>query len=238
VAHLLEVTMYQNQYFFPPPPWFFTAPPILPQPRTISDNDTIINQGGIQGIQGIQGLSGEASAQSIQGLQGLQGLQGIDGLGVQGIQGIEGIGTQGIQGTNGIDGIGVQGVQGTNGLGIQGLTGIQGIQGPSGGSEPVAAGCILPAKVITESYYIQPNDCYIGVLNTKSIEIYLPKDPPKGKMLIIKAQQKQIGNKKIYIVTQNGDKIDDGDEIILQSPYESITLIFNDSWHITGQAQV
>ena len=233
--------MYQNQYFFPPPPWFFTPPPILPQTRTISDNDTIINQGGIQGIQGTQGLSGEASAQGIQGVQGTQGLDGIgtqgvqgtDGIAIQGTQGSTGLGIQGIQGANGTDGLSVQGVQGTNGL-----QGIQGVQGPSGGTQPVTNSCILPAKVITESYHIQPDDCYIGVLNQKSIEIYLPQNPPKGKMLIIKAQQKQIGNKKIYIVTQNGDKIDDGDEVVLQSPYESITLIFNDSWHITGQAQV
>jgi hypothetical protein len=197
--------MYQNQYFFPPPPWFFTPPPILPQTRTISDNDTIINQGGVQGTQGVQGISGSAVAQGTQGLTGSQGPEGV-------------------QGTSGQDGSGIQG--------------IQGIQGPSGNSEPVTNSCILPTKVIAESYYIQPEDCYIGVINTKSIEIYLPQNPPKGKMLIIKAQQKQIGNKKIYIVTQNGDKIDDGDELVLQSPYESVTLIFNDSWHITGQAQV
>ena len=238
--------MYQNQYFFPPPPWFFTPPPILPQARTISDNDTIINQGGIQGIQGVQGLSGEASAQGLQGTQGLQGLlgpqgfNGQDGTSVQGIQGL--LGPQGIQGLNGPQGIngldgstGLQGIQGLEGSSIQGT---QGIQGPSGGQQPVTNSCILPAKVISETYHIQPEDCYIGVLNTKSIEIYLPQNPPIGKMLIIKAQQKQIGNKKIYIVTQNGDKIDDGDEIVLQSPYESVTLIFNDSWHITGQAQV
>ena len=230
MAHLLEVTMYQNQYFFPPP-WFFTPPPILPLARTISDNDTIINQSGAQGVQGIQGLSGEASAQGLQGIQGIQGIQGLDGTGTQGIQGING--PQGFTGQDGLSGL--QGIQGLEGVGAQG---IQGTQGPSGGQQPVTNSCILPAKVITESYHIQPEDCYIGVLNTKSIEIYLPQNPPKGKMLIIKAQQKQIGNKKIYIVTQNGDKIDDGDEIILQSPYESITLIFNDSWHITGQAQV
>jgi len=232
--------MYQNQYFFPPPPWFFSPPPVFPQQQSINDNDTIINQGGVQGIQGLQGLSGEASAQGLQGTQGLEGLQGPqgfngqDGVSVQGIQGI--IGSQGIDGLQGLNGsTGLQGIQGLEGNGTQG---IQGTQGPSGGIQPVTAGCVLPAKVISESYHIQSDDCYIGVLNEKSIEIYLPENPPKGKMLIIKAQQKQIGNKKIYIVTQNGDKIDDGDEIILQSPYESITLIFNDSWHITGQAQV
>jgi hypothetical protein len=203
--------MYQTQYFFPPPPWFFTAPPIIPQQQSISDNDTIINQGGVQGIQGTQGISGSAVAQGIQGIQGLLGLQGI-----QGLRGLEGS-----QGASGIDGVGIQGTQ-----------------GPSGGSQPLASCCILATKVIQESYHVQPDDCYIGVLNEKSIEIYLPQNPPKGKMLIIKAQQKQIGNKKIYIVTDNGDKIDDSDELVLQSPFESVTLIFNDSWHIAGQAQV
>lgn len=122
--------------------------------------------------------------------------------------------------------------------GPPGPQGPQGLPGPPGPPGLSVNSCVLPARVITETYYVQPDDCYIGVLNTESIEIYLPENPPIGKMLIIKAQQKQIGNKKIYIITQNGDKIDDGDEIVLQSPYESITLIFNDSWHITGQAQV
>lgn len=122
--------------------------------------------------------------------------------------------------------------------GPPGPPGPQGLPGQPGPPGPSVNSCVLPARVITETYHVQPDDCYIGVLNEKSIEIYLPQNPPIGKMLIIKAQQKQIGNKKIYIVTQNGDKIDDGDEIVLQSPYESITLIFNDSWHITGQAQV
>lgn len=223
--------MFQSQYFFPPPPWFFSPPPVLPQQQSISDNDTIINQGGIQGTQGIQGISG--SGQGIQGTQGIDGQQGIQG--VQGASGLDGL--QGTQGISGLDGL--QGINGTQGVhGLEGIQGIQGIQGVPGPINPVTNTCILPAKVITETYYVQPEDCYIGVLNTQSIEIYLPENPPIGKMLIIKAQQKQIGNKKIYIVTQNGNKIDDGDEIVLQSPYESVTLIFNDSWHITGQAQI
>lgn len=229
--------MFQNQYFFPPPPWFFSPPPIIPQQQSISDNDTIINQGGIQGTQGIQGISG--SGQGTQGASGIDGQQGIQG--VQGTSGLDGLqGTSGLEGLQGASGLeGLQGVNGTQGVqGLDGQQGVQGIQGIPGPINPVTNTCILPAKVITETYYVQPEDCYIGVLNKQSIEIYLPENPPIGKMLIIKAQQKQIGNKKIYIVTQNGNKIDDGDEIVLQSPYESVTLIFNDSWHITGQAQI
>ena len=217
--------MYQNQYFFPPP-WYFAPPPTpVYIPQTTSDNDVIITnttgQGppGPEGPQGPQGVAGPQGPQGAQGPQGNTGPQGP--MGPQGDTGIQG--PPGPQGEQGVEG-------------PQGPQGVAGPQGPAGPSGTMS--CILPAKVIKETYYIQPEDCYIGVLNEKSIEIYLPENPPKGKMLIIKAQQKQIGNKKIYIVTQNGDKIDDGDEIVLQSPYESITLIFNDSWHITGQAQV
>jgi hypothetical protein len=216
--------MYQTQYFFPPPPWFFTPPPAL-QPQAVSDNDVVINTGGGQGPPGPEGPQGPQGVAGPQGPQGAQGPQG--NTGPQGPMGPQG--DTGIQGPPGPQG--EQGVEGPQGP--QGVAGPTGPPGPSG-----TMSCILPAKVIQESYYVQPDDCYIGVLNEKSIEIYLPQNPPIGKMLIIKAQQKQIGNKKIYIVTQNGDKIDDGDEVVLQSPYESITLIFNDSWHITGQAQV
>lgn len=216
--------MYQTQYFFPPPPWFFTPPPAL-QPQAVSDNDVVINTGGGQGPPGPEGPQGPQGVAGPQGPIGAQGPQGNPGP--QGLQGPPG--DTGIQGPPGPQG--EQGVEGPQGP--QGIAGPAGLPGPSG-----TMSCILPAKIITESYHIQPDDCYIGVINEKSIEIYLPQNPPIGKMLIIKAQQKQIGNKKIYIVTQNGDKIDDGDELVLQSPYESVTLIFNDSWHITGQAQV
>jgi len=217
--------MYQNQYFFPPP-WYFAPPPTpVYIPQTASDNDVIINNStgqGPPGPEGPQGPQGVAGPQGPQGAQGPQGNTGPQGpMGPQGDTGIQG--PPGLQGEQGVEG-------------PQGPQGVAGPQGPAGPSGTMS--CILPAKVISESYHVQPDDCYIGVLNEKSIEIYLPQNPPLGKMLIIKAQQKQIGNKKIYIVTQNGDKIDDGDEVVLQSPYESITLIFNDSWHITGQAQV
>lgn len=145
-----------------------------------------------------------------------------------------GSGPPGPQGPQGVEGPpGPQGSQGP--MGAQGPQGEIGPQGPPG---PAASNCILKTRIIYDTYYVQPDDCYIGVLNEKQIDIILPLEPQIGRMLIIKAQQKQIGSKKIYIITQNGDKIDEGDQLVLQSPYESVTLIFNDSWHITGQAQV
>lgn len=122
--------------------------------------------------------------------------------------------------------------------GEPGPAGPQGEPGPPGPPGPGIQGCVLPAKVITDSYYVESDDCYIGVLNKESIEIYLPNNPAVGKVLIIKAQQKQIGSKKIFIIAGGGKNIDDETQYVLQSPYESITLIYNDNWHITGKSQV
>ena len=211
--------MYQQQYFFPPPCYFVPSPVFVPQVSS-SDNDVIINTGG----NGEQGPPGPQGPQGVEGPPGPQGVQGP--MGAQGPQGEPGpSGSQGEPGPPGTQG-------------EQGVPGPQGVQGEPGPPGPSGTMCVLNTKIITESYKVESDDCYIGVLNEKSIEIYLPPNPPIGKLLIIKAQQKQIGNKKIYIVTQNGEKIDDGDEIVLQSPYESVTLVFNDNWHITGQAQV
>lgn len=122
--------------------------------------------------------------------------------------------------------------------GEQGPPGPPGPQGETGPPGPASAcNCTVNTKIITSSYQVTNEDCYIGVQNSEKIEVILPTNPPKGKVLIIKAQNK-LGNNKIFIVPSNGEKIDSGDEYVLQSPYESVTIIFNDSWHITGQSQV
>lgn len=150
------------------------------------------------------------------------------------------MGPQGPQGNVGPQGpMGPQGNTGPPGpKGEQGSQGPQGEQGPQGPSGICEGCCEVKATTIKESYKVQQDDCYIGIINDKSIEIYLPTNPPNGKQLIIKAQQKQIANKKIFIVTQNGEKIDGGDELVLQSPYEAVTLIYNDNWYIVSQSQV
>ncbi|NCZ83410.1 MAG: hypothetical protein EBX64_09785 [Betaproteobacteria bacterium] len=95
---------------------------------------------------------------------------------------------------------GPQGVQGPPGpQGIQGPMGAQGPQGdpgPPGPPAPVNQACILNTIIVKDTYYVQPDDCYIGVLNEKKIDIILPLKPEKGRMIIIKAQQKQLENKR------------------------------------------
>lgn len=149
-------------------------------------------------------------------------------------------GPQGPQGPQGIQGpTGPAGAQGPTGAqGPRGDTGPAGPQGEPGPPGPSSGVCILNSTQISEDYLVQPDDCYIGVINEKPITIYLPTNPPIGKLLIIKAQQKQIGNKKITITSSSTDNIDDNSTYILQSPFEAIQIIFNDSWHITGKSQV
>lgn len=216
--------MYQNQYFFPPP-WYFSAPPpiFVPQ-QSASDNDTIIvNQQG-------SGGSGPPGPPGPQGPQGEQGPQGVPGLqGPQGIQGVPGEpGPTGPQGPPGEQGI----------PGPQGPTGQTGPQGPPGPPGPAGSCCTKQVTTITDTYYIEPEDCYIGVINKEPIEIYLPNNPAVGRVLVIKAQQKQIGNKKIRIVPHSSTLIDDNTEYILQSPFETVTIIFNKNWYVIAKSQV
>lgn len=206
--------MYQNQYYFPPP-WYFAPPPLV-MPQAASDNDVIINNtGGQQGPPGPPGPIGPQGPQGVAGPQGQMGPQGNPG-------------PQGPPGPQGEPGV----------QGPPGPQGEQGPAGPPGPSGPAAeCSCTVSTKIITTNYQATNSDCYIGVQNKEKVEIILPSNPPIGKVLIIKAQNK-LGNNKIFIVPANSEKIDDGDELVLQSPYESVTLIFNDNWHITGQSQV
>ena len=172
-AYLLEIIMYQTQYFIPPP-WFFQPQPVQYQPvRPItSDNDVTINTGGT----GPQGPPGPQGPQGIQGPPGLTGAQGP-------------IGQQGP--------IGAQGETGPAGpQGETGPAGPQGETGPPGPPAPTNTCCILNTRIIRDTYYVQPDDCYIGVLNEKQIDIILPLNPEKGRIIIIKAQQKQIEIKR------------------------------------------
>lgn len=149
-------------------------------------------------------------------------------------------GPQGEQGPQGVPGLqGPQGIQGIPGEpGPPGPQGETGPAGPPGPPAPLGGPCVVNSTIISDTYYVEPNDCYIGVINKEQIEIYLPNNPEIGRVLFIKAQQKQIGSKKIFIIAGGGNTIDDEVNYVLQSPYESITLIYNDNWHITGKSQV
>lgn len=146
------------------------------------------------------------------------------------------VGPQGPQGVAGQQG--PQGPQGNPGpQGPQGLPGEQGEagpQGPPGPAGPSGDYCEYSTKTTVTNYKATNDDCYIGVINTKTIEILLPPEPPLGKLIIVKAQQK-LGDNKINIVSPNGEKIDGQDKVVLQAPYESYTLVFNKNWYVTSK---
>jgi hypothetical protein len=129
--------------------------------------------------------------------------------------------------------------------GVAGPQGPQGEPGPQGpqGEPGVSNCCIVNTKLVEDSYHCTADDCFIAAKNKTTVFISLTENPQEGKVLIIKAQQK-LGNNKVFIVPAQSDldedvTIDGKQEIVLQSPYESITVIFsNNSWNIVAQSQV
>ena len=93
--------------------------------------------------------------------------------------------------------------------------------------------CILKTTVVKESYNVSPDDCYVGVDAEKATTIILPKDPPDGKVIIVKAEMKPpLGNRKVTITTADGTLIDGYQNCIIQVSNETVRLLFRDGWRI------
>lgn len=201
--------MYQAPFLFPPP-WFFIPPPITVPATGMQDNDVIINQqSSVPGPPGPQGEPGPPGPQGEPGPTGPQGEHGKKGS--------------------------------AGPPGPKGPQGEPGPQGPPGVCKDCNT-CKIAAKTVTDSYKCTQNDCYIGINNKAPAIIELPAQPDTGKILYIKAQQK-LGNNKVIIIPSEADKelgvtIDGKEEIVFQSPYESIILVFNNNWNIVAQSQV
>lgn len=91
----------------------------------------------------------------------------------------------------------------------------------------------ITTKIITESYEVLDEDCYIGVNCDKPITITLPIEPTLGKVIIIKAEMRPpIGNRTILI--KAGDKTIDGYSTkLIQVSNECVRLVFNDNnWRV------
>jgi hypothetical protein len=127
---------------------------------------------------------------------------------------------------------GPQGPQGATGeqgpKGENGNQGPAGPPGPPGPSSPISScACSINTITVSEDYYAKDSDCYIGVMSKQPVTVFLPEDITTSKKLIIKAQMPApMGNRKI-LIQGNGRKIDNKDSCVLQNPFESITLVFN-----------
>ncbi len=187
-----------------PPPVMFTAP--------LDDNDVFIknttfNHGSNVGPPGPQGEPGPQGQPGIQGEPGLKGDTGPQGK----------TGPKGDPGPKGP-------------FGPPGPKGDKGDQGPPG----PAGFYKIDTRLISESYTINQNDCYIGVNSKEPITIQLIDTVTDGFKLIIKLEMgAPIGNRKVTVKAAGGQTIDGVTSKTLQEPYESITLLYRGgNWHI------
>ena len=132
---------------------------------------------------------------------------------------------------------GPQGADGPKGPpGPQGATGPQGEPGPQGPQGPGFNGDpIYNTVLIDDDYIVSQDDAYIGVQTKKPIKILLPTGLEQGTLYVIKLEMSApIGNRKVTIITENdGITIDGRTSLVLQEPYEYVSLIYRgNGWHI------
>lgn len=119
--------------------------------------------------------------------------------------------------------------------GPAGPPGPPGSEGPPGATGPPGppGTCDCIAKLVTSSYQAQDDDYYIGVNSDEPTTITLPL-VQECKRLVIKAEMgPPLGNRKITIVALGGALIDGAVNYILETPYSSVSLQFNNgNWYI------
>lgn len=82
--------------------------------------------------------------------------------------------------------------------------------------------------LIETDYQASDSDHYIGVNCKKAITITLPKDPPDGTIIIVKAEMKPpLGTRRITVVPQDGSSIDGQSEVVLTVSYKSTSFLFH-----------
>lgn len=141
-------------------------------------------------------------------------------------------GYSGYSGFSGINGeSGISGYSGESGYsGYSGYSGFSGAQGDAGEC------CCQNSIVVDDDYDVEPDDYYIGINSTKPVTITLPTDVEDCITKIIKAEMDApMGNRKVTITTSDGSLIDDSESVILQSPFETITVVYRGgNWHIVS----
>lgn len=126
--------------------------------------------------------------------------------------------------------VGPQGPQGEPGQ--SGLDGEPGPPGPPGPSGPTATD--YPTVSTGSDYQVTIEDCYIGINSKEPTVLRLPADPEDGKFYIIKLEMgSPIGNRKVTIVPPGTALIDGKATVVLQNPYETVTVIYHlGNWFI------
>lgn len=91
-------------------------------------------------------------------------------------------------------------------------------------------------SVTTSSYFIKPQDYYIGVNYAGAVTITLPKADREGKIFVIKDELGEASkgtNRYITVLPTGSDLIDSRDRAILAYDYGSLTFIWKgNSWRV------
>ena len=145
-------------------------------------------------------------------------------------------GAEGISGYSGFSGA-AGGESGYSGIsGYSGYSGSKGSKGEKGDKGDPGTSCTQNTILVDKDYEVQENDYYIGVNSKKPTTITLPTTVDTCVTKIIKAEMDApMGNRKVTITTSDGSLIDDSDSVILQSPFETITVVYRGgNWHIVS----
>ena len=93
--------------------------------------------------------------------------------------------------------------------------------------------CDCSSITVDSDYSVLETDYYVGVNSDDPVTITLPIDLSKCKQIVIKAEMAPpVGNRKITIVTSNSSQIEGNASIILEKPYDTVTLFYNAGWWI------
>lgn len=94
--------------------------------------------------------------------------------------------------------------------------------------------CSNNTILVDDDYNIKYDDYYIGVNSKIPVTITLPNNVENGITKVIKLEMDApLGNRKVTVTTSDGSLIDDSHSVILQSPFETIVLLYRGGfWNI------
>jgi hypothetical protein len=185
-------------------PFGWSMPPYLPLPPTIDDRDLFINS-VVNGGPGTPGPEGPA------------GPQGEAGVGVVSAEVTDNPGDLLLLLTDGTI---------INAGTVLGPTGPQGDMGPPGPS----GSCSCATKTITQDYTAVETDCYIGAQLKDKATVTLPNTVSPGTRYTIKLEfGAPVGNRKLTVQPQPPTLINGVTAITLTTPYESVSVIYNNN---------
>lgn len=90
------------------------------------------------------------------------------------------------------------------------------------------------AVVVSKDYTATASDYYIGVNSDAPVTITLSGNFQNSHRIIVKSEMRPpLGARKITIKCDNGGLIDGSSEYVIQTSYDSVTILYRDNdWYI------